>query len=455
MLTKKLTACIVAGAMLVSSIGLAGCSKTNSGSGKGSANGVVNLTYTTWGSTNERKAQGDAIKEFEAKNPNIKVNFQHIPTDYETKLSTMIAAKTPPDVALLNKQTALTWSEQNKIYNLKPLIDKDTEIKEDDYLHDSFVRGGPDKIVGITPCQEVFAIFYNKDMFKAANVDPLPTKAQDALTWDQFVEVAKKLTLDQNGKNASEAGFDPTKIKQYGVFFETWAWQTFLVLNDAKLLTDDYSKLNLSDPAVAETLQKFADLINVYHVCPSPAQAKTLPAPAVALQSKKVAMDYDGQWIQLDLGVAKTNFDVGVLPKIKRCTTTLYGEVEAMFQGTKHSEEAFKLLKWMTNPEGVLDLDSSGLWMPSRKAYYTDPELINKWVIKPGHSDGFKDAVMNQALNDSEPDVGYYLKNDNEIMNIMNSALDQLWMGKKTAAQVLKEIEPKAQAAYKGVYVNK
>ncbi|HBM80609.1 MAG TPA: sugar ABC transporter substrate-binding protein, partial [Clostridiaceae bacterium] len=333
MLTKKLTACIVAGAMLVSSIGLVGCSKTNSGSGKGSANGVVNLTYTTWGSTNERKAQGDAIKEFEAKNPNIKVNFQHIPTDYETKLSTMIAAKTPPDVALLNKQTALTWSEQNKIYNLKPLIDKDTEIKEDDYLHDSFVRGGPDKIVGITPCQEVFAIFYNKDMFKAANVDPLPTKAQDALTWDQFVEVAKKLTLDQNGKNASEAGFDPTKIKQYGVFFETWAWQTFLVLNDAKLLTDDYSKLNLSDPAVAETLQKFADLINVYHVCPSPAQAKTLPAPAVALQSKKVAMDYDGQWIQLDLGVAKTNFDVGVLPKIKRCTTTLYGEVEAMFQG--------------------------------------------------------------------------------------------------------------------------
>lgn len=455
MLTKKLTACIMTITIIISSMALSGCQKGSSGTKAGSATKDVNITFTMWGSPNEKKADEVAVKQFETNNPGIKVKFQYIPTDYETKLSTMIAANTPPDIGGLDKKTALIWSEQGKLVNLKSLIDKDTETTESDYIHDSFLRSSPDNIVGITPCQEVFAIFYNKDMFKAANVDPLPTKAQDALTWDQFVEVAKKLTIDQNGKNASEAGFDPSKIKQFGVQTPNWAWQTYLVLNDTKLMTDDNSKLNLSDPAVTETIQKFADLINVYHVAPSPAQAKTLPSAAVALQSKKVAMDYDGQWVQLDLANAKVNFDVGVLPKMKRCTTTLFGEVESIFKGSKHPEEAYKFMKWMCNPESVHELHKDGLWMPALKKYYTQPDLVDKWVVKPGHSEGYKDAVMNQTLNDSVPDIGYYVKNSGNILNIITPALDQVWLGKKTAAQALKEIEPKAQAAYKGVYVNK
>ena len=226
-----------------------------------------------------------------------------------------------------------------------------------------------------------------------------------------------------------------------------------MILNDTTLTNEEGTKFNFDDPAVAETIQRFADLINVYHVAPSPAQEKSLPAPAVALQSKKIAMDWDGQWVLLDLGAAKTNFDVGVLPKMKRSTTTLYGELEVMFQGTKHPKEAFGLLKWMTNPDAVLDLHSSGLWMPALKKYYTEPEEINKWAtVKPGHSDGYVDSVMNQALNDSVPDIQYKLKNATKILSIISPALDQVWLGKKTAEQALKEIEPKAAPELKGVY---
>ena len=202
-----------------------------------------------------------------------------------------------------------------------------------------------------------------------------------------------------------------------------------MILNDTTLTNEEGTKFNFDDPAVAETIQRFADLINVYHVAPSPAQEKSLPAPAVALQSKKM------------------------LPKMKRSTTTLYGELEVMFQGTKHPKEAFGLLKWMTNPDAVLDLHSSGLWMPALKKYYTEPEEINKWAtVKPGHSDGYVDSVMNQALNDSVPDIQYKLKNATKILSIISPALDQVWLGKKTAEQALKEIEPKAAPELKGVY---
>lgn len=39
-------------------------------------------------------------------------------------------------------------------------------------------------------------MFYNKDMFDAANVEYPPTNADEAWSWDEFVEVAKQLTLD-------------------------------------------------------------------------------------------------------------------------------------------------------------------------------------------------------------------------------------------------------------------
>ena len=103
----------------------------------------------------------------------------------------------------------------------------------------------------------------------------------------------------------------------------TSIWQTFLNLNDVKYVSDDGMKSNLTDPVVIDTIQKLADLSVKYHVAPSPAQSKTLPAPAVALQSKKIAMDWDGQWVQIDLANAKVNYDVGVLPKMKKLCVCL------------------------------------------------------------------------------------------------------------------------------------
>lgn len=203
---KKIITSILSVTLIASA--LVGCSGS-SASTSGATGDVVNLTYTTWGSPEELKAQTKAIEEFEKKNPNIKVNLQHIPTDYDTKLATMVAGNTAPDVALMYKTTALSWADQGKIKNISPLLDKDTEINKDTYIDGSFIHTDKDKIIGITPCQEVFGLYYNIDAFKEAGVELPPTKAENAWTWEQFVDVCKKLTIDQNGKNAAESGFDP------------------------------------------------------------------------------------------------------------------------------------------------------------------------------------------------------------------------------------------------------
>lgn len=434
---------------------LVGCGGTSSNSqGKSSEDEdeIVTLTYTTWGSTNELEAQKKAVEEFEKNNPNIKVKLQHIPTDYDTKLATMIAGNTAPDVALMYKTTALSWADEGKIYDISSMIDNDDEISEDTYIDGSFIHIDPETIVGITPCQEVFGLYYNVDAFEEAGIELPPTKSEEAWSWEEFVEVCQKLTIDYNGKNATEEGFDPDNIKQFGINMPSSIWQTFLNLNEVKIINDDGTQSNLTDPLVIDTVQKLADLSVKYHVAPSPSQSKTLPAPAVALQSRKIAMDWDGQWVQLDLANANVNYDVGVLPKMKTNTNTLFGEVMSIFNTTKHPEEAWKFLKWMTSGEGTKDLIKSGLWLPTAKKWYTDEELIKEWVIKPGHSDGFREAILEQALNNSVPDVGYYLKNSVKINSIIGPALDQVWSGEKTAEEALTEIEPKVTPELKGVY---
>lgn len=438
-----------AGSMLV---GCGGTSSNSKGTSDEADGEVVTLTYTTWGSTNELEAQTKAVEEFEKNNPNIKVKLQHIPTDYDTKLATMIAGNTAPDVALMYKTTALSWADEGKIYDLSSMIDADDEVSEDTYIDGSFIHTDPETIVGITPCQEIFGLYYNIEAFEEAGIELPPTKTDEAWTWEEFIEVCQKLTIDYNGKNATEEGFDPDNIKQFGINMPSLIWQTFLNLNEVKIVNDDGTQSNLTDPVVIDTVQKIADLSTKYHVAPSPSQSKTLPANAVSLQSKKIAMVWDGQWLQLDLANANVNYDVGVLPKMKTNTNTLFGEVMSIFSSTKHPEEAWKFLKWMTSGEGTKDLITSGLWLPTVKKWYTDEDLIAEWAVKPGHSDGFREAILEQALNNSVPDVGYYLKNSVKINSIIGPALDQVWSGEKTAEEALTEIEPKVTPELQGVY---
>jgi len=165
-------------------------------------------------------------------------------------------------------------------------------------------------------------------------------------------------------------------------------------------------------------------------------------------------MAIGGQWMNLDLGNAKVNYDIGVLPKLKKSLTVGLSGATVFFKDSKHPEEAWMLFKWMSNPEGAIELYSSGLWMPTMKEWYTNPELVARWVdANPAaHPPGFKEAMMNQFLNHSVPGSTYYLKNYAKINTAVISTLDSVWLGKKSAQDALNEIAPKVQPDIQGRY---
>ena len=78
--------------LIFSIIFLCGCTKSNK----------EEIVFSSWGSVTETKILAKIIDSFEVENPDIKINFMHIPQNYFQKIHLLFASKTPPDVLFIN-----------------------------------------------------------------------------------------------------------------------------------------------------------------------------------------------------------------------------------------------------------------------------------------------------------------------------------------------------------------
>jgi multiple sugar transport system substrate-binding protein len=446
---------LCAGLVLVFAAGVIFAGGNKQDSSRGS---TVTLKFTYWGSPVERRAVENALANFEKNNPGIKVDAQHIPTDYLAKITAMVAGDIAPDVVYLSDTVATEWGEEGKLANVLEFLKTDPELKKEDFLDDIWYKWSSDAAVGTNTALETFAIFYNKDMFTAAGVELPPARVEQAWTWDKFVDIAKKLTLDNTGKHPGDPGFNPENIVQYGIQWGTGIGDimTMVYSNGGRFLKPDGSALALTAPEAYEAIQKVADLMNVHHVAPTPVAAKNIPEISTALMTKRVAMVMTGQWSLLDLAAnTNLNFDIGVLPKLKEYKTVLIGSPTAIFASTKHPQESWKLFKWLANPESSLELQAGGLWMPLLKKWYTDESLIARWATgNRAHPPSYRTAVMDSAINHGMAAPVYNVRNYGKISNIITPALDPVWLGEKTAQQALKEVEGQVNSLVVGFYDN-
>jgi len=461
MLQQRKSVFITLALVLMLATVLSACAKSNTASpnasapsGNSGSKENITLRMTVWGSPEEVAPYKKAIQKFEAKYTNIKVDLQHIAADYDTKLTTMVAGNDVPDIAMMESGTiAFPMAEQGKFYNLQEFLDTDSDISPDTLVPNIIYSLEPGNVIGIGPGPESFGLFYNEDIFKEAGISPPPSNIADAWTWDEFVETAKKLTVDTNGKTADQEGFDPKKIKQYGVNVSTWwgVYSNFIYSNGGDFISADGKTFGLNQPEAVEAIQKISDLMNVHHVSPSPVQSKNIPATNVALQTKKVAMTVDGQWASAGLAQSKFNFNVGVMPVLKEPVTTVVCGMFSIFKSTKHPQETWELLKALLDPEASIDMLTAGTWMPSPKEWYTDPALLAKWTEnQDSRPSGYKEAIVDVILTKGHQTPTGYVKNFNNIMDLVNPALDKVWLGQQTAQEAMDSIAVKAQAQIKG-----
>lgn len=418
---------------------------------------AAELVFTYWGSPQEQEAVAQMTENFNAQTPNIVVRPQYIPNDgYDEKLTTMLAASTPPDIAYMDPGQAFDWAVNGRTLDLKPFVDADPESAT--LLPDTNYTFDDGKILSTSLAIGILLTFYNKTLFESAGVELPPTKTADAWTWDEFVDVAKRLTKDTSGRDAHDPAFDTENIDVYGVTFaKFWfGYLPFVWSNGGDFASEDGMQFTMNSPEAVDTFQKLQDLIHLHHVSPTAAQSESLPATDVLLRTGKVAMDINGFWKNLDYAqYTDLDWGVGILPVHQEPRTIRYGIPLIVSATTANPEAAYEFYRWRYSPERI-DLYSRGLWMPIQGDYYTDPAKIDAWIdgIPGTFPEGARDVFITYALENApiQPPI-YWLKNLIQIENeAVNPALDLIWAGEATAQAALDEAAANAAPLMQGRY---
>lgn len=480
-MSKKIISILLA-VMLIGTMALAGCSKTDDADTKGgdttatsntestdtdttdtgtdtattdTASGEkVHITYTIWGSADEGANVQAVADKFNESQDRIEVEVMAIPWEnYTTRLNTMAAADQLPDSGMLNENMVIPYSVNNM------LLDSGDMFKGDSQPIETVAFKYDGKTVAYSSANEIIILYYNKDMFDAAGVAYPPTKVEDAWTWDEFVAASKKLTVDSNGKHPDEEGFDANSITQYGCMVENLSWQleNFCLSNGGGFYNEDGTEVIIDRPESIEAIQKIADLYLVDHVAPLSTGLTDDGVPR-SIITGTVAMTTNGTWnVGTCLGTAKEeglNYGVAVLPYMKEKVTINTGGVVAVFSQTKHPKEAMEWLKWYSGIENNWDnLFATGIWMPRFEEYYNDETFTHKWVDNPNFPpyDEYKSAVVDYAVSDAARQTAWYYTNNTADFNtLLQSILGDVWTGAKTAEQAITENIDALKAAHAG-----
>jgi multiple sugar transport system substrate-binding protein len=412
----------------------------------GASGDAVTISMMGWGSILEKDNVQKGLDLFQSNNPDIKVNWLHTPEDYETKLKTMLAGGTPPDVF---------WGSNMADYVARGVVMDITErVKSDPVLGkaDYFIQPQEEeratingKWYGIGSCWVIPHLYYNVDLLQAAGVEPPSADPAQAWSWDQYLEIARKLTIDNAGKHPGEDGFDENNVKQWGVSWPTWSQMRDLgaFTNGGESYTSDY-KIKLGEPVAVEGMQQIADLFNVHKVAPRAASMEQLGLNGMQmLSSGRLAIMTDGSWALQDIAKMSFKYGTGVLPKMKQAVTVAQAHMHMIHKDTKHPEEAWKLLAFLSSDDYQLGLIKAGLWLPSHTSLMTE-EGIKSWLTPGVHPENYK-QIATDYLGKASRNY-FYPAGFSEAETIVAAAMDPVWIGKSSVEQALKDSDAIAEA---------
>ena len=408
------------------------------------------VTYMCWYNTTQSEAQGNQaiIDKYNASQSAVHVTMITIPRDgYETKVNTMAASNQLPDTTQLSEAMAIQFAAAGLLADVSKMYAPDqAPLKSLTFTY----KGKP---VGYSSGNEVLLLYYNKKLFDAAKLPYPPASADKAWTWQQFVDVARKLTKDKNGKTPNDAGFDANSIVTYGADFNRlwWMWPIVTYSNGGGLMSPDGKELWINKPESIEALQTLANLYIKEKVAPSMSDRSAMPSLDLTLLTNKVAMATSGQW---EMGVSLNNslkdgldYGVGVLPKMKKALTYNTGAPFGIFSTTKHLDSSLAWIKWWSAEENQWSLITGGILMPVLAKWYKTEDAMRQWADHPPRPafSMYKTAVIDYAMNNAIQVPWYYFNGYQGLDDILSSGIDAVWNGKTSAKDYITSIMPKLQ----------
>lgn len=310
---------------------------------KGSSSEKVSLKMTVL--PDDLPTFQQVYEGFRAENPNIEVEFSTIPQkQYYEKVRLQLSSGEDIDLIGGNMDVFLDTGI------LEPLDDyiKNNNVDVSGYgsLYDQMKVDG--KTYSLPYRKSAWVLYYNKTLFDQMNV-PYP---KDDMTWNEFRELAKQMTKGEG------------KDKIYGAFLHPWAqtWYLQAVQTGASIIDKDLTPFK-------DALQFRMDMEKDGSIMSWSEQITTSAHYNAAFQKGNIAMNLIGDWHVSQLRTAeeekKINFDWDIVPvphpEGVSAGTSMATPVSIMMNSkSKHKEEAFKVLEYMTGAKSAKTFASKG-----------------------------------------------------------------------------------------------
>jgi len=297
------------------------------------------------------------IKEWEGKNPGWKVTPEVVGWEQcQDKATTLAAAGTPVGLAYVGSRTLKEFAQNDLIVPV-PMTD---EEKKSYYPNIVDTVTFNDTQWGVPVAFSTKALYWNKDLFKQAGLDPeTPPK-----TWAEEIADAKAIK-------------EKTGIAGYGLPAKTFdntmhQFMHWVYTNNGKVIDGD--KIVMDGPEVLAALQAYKD-ITPYSVEGATAYEQN-EIRAIFLDGK-VGMIQAGSGAAARLKNTKINWGVAPLPlgpSAKGEGTLLITDSLAVFKGTGVEEKAAEFAKYITSPgpQGEYELQGGAGLTPLRPSAKVD-----------------------------------------------------------------------------------
>ncbi|NOX97545.1 MAG: extracellular solute-binding protein, partial [Nitrospirae bacterium] len=269
---------------------------------------------------------------------------------------------------------------------------------------------------GIIP----LGIFYNKDMFKKAGLDP----EKPPRNLEEFIKYGKKLTKDTDGDG---------KIDQWGFMNDIWSegkvwlWESILVQNGGSLLNAEKTKAAFNNKAGVDALNIMLDFSRKDKIAPP-----GVSDAGAAFLARKVAMHIGGIWI-VPAFKDKLPLGTGPLPQFGSQRPAAWSSLD-FYLFPKHKrkdKERWKATmtytQWVAGPEGQKFY--AQMFLPARLDMLNSP-----FVQADPYMSGFAKSVDSLFF---PPEI----KDTQEIYSSIASSLDAAFAGTISAKEALAQAE--------------
>lgn len=138
------------------------------------------IEFASWGSKSETDILKPLLSEFEQENPNIKVDFMHIPQNYFQKIHLLFASNTAPDIIFINNLYLPVYANAGLL----------EELNADGHFYPQPLEAlsWKGKLYAIPRDVSNLVIYYNKDLFNKKHI-AYPDKNW---TFEDFLTTAQK-----------------------------------------------------------------------------------------------------------------------------------------------------------------------------------------------------------------------------------------------------------------------